>query len=241
MPDISLVLTKARQTRRRGCRKAPLGNSSRGAARGTQTPMGQILSLKPGNVQLLGGGKSATLTSRVRGVQKFLSWLAIQQEVVFATSVSQLLDLLQVRWSDPCNRGSLEGSHRSLVFLAPAVERPTNSQLYEVSCKELLFPATSGPSTKLRNQRFQRSCRKGGKQSSKGRGPRQGYTTDPHRRWLPYVQLHSESQWSSSLSRKRQGPARRKVSVKMVRLVVASIAVWAVQNRGSVRQLRVVP
>ena len=116
--------------------------------RSTQTPMGQILSTKPGNIQLLGGGKRAsTLRSRVRGVQKFLSWLAIHQEKVFPDSVSQLLEFLQVRLSEPCNRGSLKGSHRALVFLedtagVPAVERLTNTQLYNVSYKELLASAS---------------------------------------------------------------------------------------------------
>ena len=113
--------------------------------RGTQTPMGQLLSTKPGNIQLLGGGKRAsTLRSRVRGVQKFLSWLAIHQEKVFPDSVSQLLEF---RLSEPCNRGSLKGSHRALVFLeetagVPAVERLTNTQLYNVSYKELLSSAS---------------------------------------------------------------------------------------------------
>ena len=110
--------------------------------------MGQLLSTKPGNIQLLGGGKRAsTLRSRVRGVQKFLSWLAIHQEKVFPDSVSQLLEFLQVRLSEPCNRGSLKGSHRALVFLeetagVPAAERLTNTQLYNVSYKELLSSAS---------------------------------------------------------------------------------------------------
>ena len=116
--------------------------------RSTQTPMGQILSTKPGNTQLHGGGKRAsTLRSRVRRVQKFLSWLAIHQEKVFPDSVSQLLEFLQVRLSEPCNRGSLKGSHRALVFLeetagVPAVERLTNTQPHNVSHKELLSSAT---------------------------------------------------------------------------------------------------
>ena len=61
--------------------------------------------------------------------------------------MSQLLEFLQVRLSEPCNRGSLKGSHRALVFLeetagVPAVDRLTNTQLYNVSYKELLSSAT---------------------------------------------------------------------------------------------------
>ena len=112
--------------------------------------MGQILSTKPGNIQLLGGGKRAsTLRSRVRGVQKFLSWLAIHQEKVFPDSVSQLLEFLQVRLSEPCNRGSPKGSHRALVFLeetagVPAVERLTNTQT--IQCVVQRTPVVSDTS-----------------------------------------------------------------------------------------------
>ena len=80
--------------------------------RGTQSPMGQ-----PGN-QLTGGGRRAsTLRSRVRGVKRFLSWLALRHELTYPTELSQLTEFLQVRLQEPCNRGSLKGSHHSMVFL----------------------------------------------------------------------------------------------------------------------------
>ena len=49
--------------------------------RGTQSPMGQFLAAQPGN-QLTGGGRRAsTLRSRVRGVKRFLSWMAMRYEL----------------------------------------------------------------------------------------------------------------------------------------------------------------
>ena len=129
---------------------------------GTQTPMGQVLSTKPGNLQLFGGGmRASTLRSRVRGVQKFLSWLATHQEKVFPDSAIQLLEFLQVRSSEPCNQGSLTGSHRALVFLektagAPSVERLTNTQLYSVSYKELLSSASPARTHEASTKRSRR-------------------------------------------------------------------------------------
>ena len=65
--------------------------------RGTQSPMGQFLTAQTGN-QLRGGGRRAsTLRSRVRGVKRFLSWLALRYELIYSTVLSQLTEHLQVR------------------------------------------------------------------------------------------------------------------------------------------------
>ena len=60
--------------------------------------------------------------------------------------------------SEPCNRGSKKGSHKSLVFLeettgVPTADRLTNTKLYDVSYKELLSSATPGR-TPSRHQEF---------------------------------------------------------------------------------------
>ena len=44
----------------------------------TPTPMGLMLTDRPGSIQLLGAGRRAsTLCSRVRAVRRFLNWLAL--------------------------------------------------------------------------------------------------------------------------------------------------------------------
>ena len=117
--------------------------------RGTETPMGQFLLAQPGN-QLIGGGRRAsTLRSRVRSFRRFLSWLGLRHEQIYPTSLTQLTEYLQVRVSEPCNRGSLKGTHQSMVFLesmagVPVAERFTNSQLYNVMYQELLVSTLPG-------------------------------------------------------------------------------------------------
>ena len=121
--------------------------------KGTATPMGMMLTDKPGQ-QLVGGGRRAsTLRSRVRGVRKFLTWLALNRELSYPTSFDQLSEFLQVRLSEPCNRGALKGTHQSFVFLeemvgTPAQERLTGSALYGVIYRELLASAQPGRPTK---------------------------------------------------------------------------------------------
>ena len=44
----------------------------------TPTPMGLMLTDRPGSIRLLGAGRRAsTLCSRVRAVRRFLNWLAL--------------------------------------------------------------------------------------------------------------------------------------------------------------------
>ena len=53
--------------------------------------------------------------------RKFLSWLALNRELSRATSFDQLSEFLQVRLSEPCNRGLLKGTHQSFIFLEEMV------------------------------------------------------------------------------------------------------------------------
>ena len=77
--------------------------------RSTDTPIGKLIRENPSNVQLLGGGRRAgTLRSRVRSVQEFLAWLTASHNVSFPVHWRQLTEYLQVRYSEPCVRGSLE-------------------------------------------------------------------------------------------------------------------------------------
>ena len=122
--------------------------------RGTDTPMGKLLSESAGNVQFLGEGKRAsTLRARVRGARKFLAWLAVNHQQIFPTAMLQLVGFLQVRLSEPCNRGGLKGAHRSFVFLEEmagiaAEDRITSTQLYNVAYRELLTSALPGRPSK---------------------------------------------------------------------------------------------
>ena len=121
--------------------------------KGTATPMGMMLTDKPGK-QLEGGGRRAsTLRSRVRGVRKFLPWLALNRELSYPTSFDQLSEFLQVRRSEPCNRKALKGTHQRFAFLeetvgTPAQERLTGSALYGVIYRELLASTQPGRPTK---------------------------------------------------------------------------------------------
>ena len=114
--------------------------------RSTDTPMGKLIRESPGNVQLLGGGRHAgTLRSRVRSVQKFLGWLIASHGISFPVHWRQLTEYLQVRYSEPCVRGSLKLVHSSYIFLqevAGIEDKLTDSAMYAVSLKELLSQAS---------------------------------------------------------------------------------------------------
>ena len=95
----------------------------------------------------------STLRSRVRGVKRFLSWLALRYELTYPTALSQLTEYLQVRLQEPCNRGSLKGSHHSMVFLEAMAgvlpqDRFTGGLSYNVLYQELLVAALPGSPTK---------------------------------------------------------------------------------------------
>ena len=116
--------------------------------RSTVTPMGKLIGENPSNIQLLGGGRRAgTLRSRVRSVQKFLSWLIASHNISFPVHWRQLTEYLQVRYSEPCVRGSLKLVHSSYIFLqevAGVEDRLTDSAMYAVSLKELMSQASPG-------------------------------------------------------------------------------------------------
>ena len=97
--------------------------------------------------------KAGTLRSRVRGVLRFLSWLALRHDLTNPTALSQLTEYLQVRQQEPCNRGSLKGSRHSIVFLESMAgvspqDRFTDGQLYNVLNQELLVAALPGSPAK---------------------------------------------------------------------------------------------
>ena len=110
--------------------------------------MGKLIRESPGNVQLLGGGRRAgTLISRVRSVQKFLGWLIASHGISFPVHWRQLTEYLQVRYSEPCVRGSLKLVHSSYIFLqevAGIEDKLTDSAMYAVSLKELVSQASPG-------------------------------------------------------------------------------------------------
>ena len=116
--------------------------------RSTDTPMGKLIRENPSNIQLLGGGRRAgTLRSRVRSVQKFLGWLIASHGVGFPVHWRQLTEYLQVRYSEPCVRGSLKLVHSSYVFLqevAGMEDKLTDSAMYVVALKELMSQAIPG-------------------------------------------------------------------------------------------------
>ena len=111
--------------------------------RSTVTPMGKLIRENPSNIQLLGGGRRAgTLRSRVRSVQKFLGWLIASHGIR-----RQLTEYLQVRYSEPCVRGSLKLVHSSYIFLqevAGIEDKLTDSAMYVVALKELMSQASPG-------------------------------------------------------------------------------------------------
>ena len=117
---------------------------------GTDTPMGKLLQSRQGDISLLGAGRRAgTLRSRVRNIRHFLSWLAINHGITYPTRQTHLTDFMQVRLSEPCNRGSLKLVHESFIFLdiVSGLEphlRLTNSQLYITIYRELMTKALPG-------------------------------------------------------------------------------------------------
>ena len=116
---------------------------------GTDTPMGKLLQARQGDITVLGAGRRAgTIRSRVRNIRHFLAWLAINQAVTYPTDQSHLTDFLQVRLSEPCNRGSLKITHESLIFLGivsgiEAQSRISASQLYLIIYHEPLTQSSS--------------------------------------------------------------------------------------------------
>ena len=108
------------------------------------TPVGEALRSKPGDTSLPGAGRTvSTLRGQVRAVRRFLKWLWENHSVTFPTALEQLLEYLQVRLREPCNRVSLRNAHEAMAFLEEAAaikaeKRLTSMSLYAVGYKELL-------------------------------------------------------------------------------------------------------
>ena len=112
------------------------------------TPMGRLLCSQPGNIDLLGGGRT-----RVRELRKFFAWFSVTCEEEFPTTEEHFTGFLRARASEPCNRGALKATHRSFGFLAevtgmPLSERRTKSKLCDVILRELLSTALPGKPAK---------------------------------------------------------------------------------------------
>ena len=117
---------------------------------GTDTLMEKLLQSRQGDISLLGAGRRAgTLRSRVRNIRHFLAWLAINHGITYPTRQTHLTDFMQVRLSEPCNRGSLKLVHESFIFLdivsglEPSL-RLASSQLYITIYRELMTKALPG-------------------------------------------------------------------------------------------------
>ena len=112
--------------------------------------MGRLLQSRQGDISLLGAGRRAgTLRSRVRNIRHFLAWLAFNHGITYPTEQTHLTDSMQVRLSEPCNRGSLKLVHESFIFLdiVSGLEprlRLTSSQLYITIYRELMTKALPG-------------------------------------------------------------------------------------------------
>ena len=117
---------------------------------GTDTPSGRLLASRQSSGQFLGAGlRASTLRGKVRNFRKFMAWLATTHEEVFPTSYLQYIQYLQVRQSEPSNRGALKDCHASFQFLEevaglPAEQKQTSTELYTLMYKEVLSQATPG-------------------------------------------------------------------------------------------------
>ena len=117
---------------------------------GTDTPSGRVLASRQSRGQFLGAGlRASTLRGKVRNLRKFMAWLATTHQEVFPTSFLQYIQYLQVRQSEPSNRGALKDCHASFQFLEevaglPAEQKQTSTELYTLMYKEVLSQATPG-------------------------------------------------------------------------------------------------
>ena len=117
---------------------------------GTDTPSGRLLASRQSSGQFLGAGlRASTLRGKVRNLRKFMAWLATTHQEDFPTSYLQYIQYLQVRQSEPSNRGALKDCHASFQFLEevaglPAEQKQTSTELYTLMYKEVLSQATPG-------------------------------------------------------------------------------------------------
>ena len=117
---------------------------------GTDTPSGRLLASRESSSQFLRAVlRASMLRGKVRNLRKFMAWLATTHQEVFPTSYLQYIQYLQVRQSEPSNRGALKDCHAAFQFLEevaglPAERKQTSTELYSLMYKEVLSKATPG-------------------------------------------------------------------------------------------------
>ena len=130
---------------------------------GTDTPSGRLLASRQSSGQFLGAGlRASTLRGKVRNLRKFMAWLATTHQEVLPTSYLQYIQYLQVRQSEPSNRGALKDCHAAFQFLEevaglPAEQKQTSTELYTLMYKEVLSQAT--PSQTVSTDVRKAACR----------------------------------------------------------------------------------
>ena len=105
----------------------------------TDTPTGKLLTAQQTSFQFLGAG----LRAKIRTVKKFMAWLGLTHQLAFPTSYLQYAQYLEVRQSEPANRGALKHCHAAFQFLETAAGLPdtakwTTSEVYDLMYKECL-------------------------------------------------------------------------------------------------------
>ena len=126
----------------------------------TDTPTGKLLTSQQTSFQFLGAGlRASTLRGKVRTVKKFMVWLGLTHQLAFPTSYLQYAQYLEVRQSEPANRGALKQCHAAFQFLETAAGLPdaaklTASELYELLYKEYLRRAAPGRPAKQAPRMF---------------------------------------------------------------------------------------
>ena len=101
-------------------------------------------------IQLLVAGRRATtLRVKTRAIRKYVVWLASAFSVPFPSEASHVIEYLQVKLTEPSNRGSIKGAHQEMCFEEEICgvaesERCTNSPVYLLAKKEALASALPG-------------------------------------------------------------------------------------------------
>ena len=108
----------SRSSGERRCREGQMDRTPCRPPDRESNPMGHSLRARPGDTSLIGCGRRvSTLRAQVRAARRFLKWWWENHAVRFPTALEQLLEYLQARLSEPCNRGSLRNAHEAMVFL----------------------------------------------------------------------------------------------------------------------------
>ena len=114
---------------------------------GTPTKM---LAESPSSLRLSGAERrESTIWAKVGNVRKVSQGLAALPGVAFLSLFAHLVEYLQMRSSEPCNRGSLKNAHQALHFLEDVAgveetDRLRSSSPRSTACKELISTALLG-------------------------------------------------------------------------------------------------